>query len=116
MRYILLFLLIFIFSIPIKLTLDEKYPIWLKKNGTHTDQTSGITFIGSKNNAKYFLVCDDIGKIHRIKLKNNRVDIETIEFDKDVEKFLDKFQKMDFEEIIYDKFTNKVFLSIEGNG
>lgn len=116
MRYFLLIYFLFNLFNPIKLTLDENYPIWLKDNGKHTDQTSGIAFIGAKNGAKYFLVCDDIGKIHRIKLKNNRVDIETIEFDKEVEKFLDKFQKMDFEEIVFDKFANRVFLSIEGNG
>jgi hypothetical protein len=116
MRYFLLIYFLFILFNPIKLSLDENYPVWLKDNGKHSDQTSGITFIGAKNNAKYFLVCDDIGKIHRIKLKNDKIDIETIEFDKQVEKYLDKFEKQDFEEIVYDKFNNKVYLSIEGNG
>lgn len=116
MRNFLLIYFLFNLFNPISLTLDENYPIWLKDNGKHTDQTSGITFIGLKNNAKYFLICDDIGKIHRIKLKNNKLDIETIEFDKQVEKYLDKFEKKDFEEIVYDKYSNKVYLSIEGNG
>jgi hypothetical protein len=117
MRYFILILFLFISLLsPIKLTLEQNYPVWLKDNSKHTDQTSGITFIGSKNNSKYFLVCDDIGKIHRIRLKENKLDIETIEFDKSVEKFLDRFKKKDFEEIVYDKFTNQVFISIEGNG
>ncbi|GIV45482.1 MAG: hypothetical protein KatS3mg036_0300 [Ignavibacterium sp.] len=62
------------------------------------------------------MICDDIGKIHRIKLKNNKLYIETIKFSKSVENFLDKFEKKDFEEIVYDKFTNRVYISIEGNG
>ncbi|MCR4418313.1 MAG: hypothetical protein WHV63_08040 [Ignavibacteria bacterium] len=114
--FLILLLLQIITQSPEKLILDENYPIWLKDNEKHSDQTSGITFIGTKNNAKYFLICDDIGKIHRIKLKNNKLDIETIKFSKSVENFLDKFEKKDFEEIVYDKFTNRVYISIEGNG
>ena len=94
MKYFLLILILFVspFS-PIKLTLEDNFPIWLKDNTKHTEQTSGITFIGSKNDTKYFLLCDDIGKIHRIELRNNKIDIETIMFNKSVEKFLDKFDK-----------------------
>ena len=117
MKYFLLILILFVspFS-PIKLTLEDNFPIWLKDKTKHTEQTSGITFIGSKNDTKYFLLCDDIGKIHRMKIKNDKLDIETIAFHKSVEKFLGKFEKRDFEEIVYDKFTNQVFISLEGNG
>lgn len=117
MRYFLIVLFLFItFFSQNKLTLEENYPIWLRDNNKHTDQTSGISFIESKNSSKYFLICDDIGKIHRIRLKDYKIEIETIHFDKTVEKFLDKFEKRDFEEIVYDKFTKQVFISIEGNG
>lgn len=99
-----------------ELLLVDKFPIWLKDGHVRADQTSGITFIGSKNGYKFFLICDDIGKIHRMGIKNNQLKIETLKFDKSVEKTLMNFVKKDFEEIVYDKFTGDVYLSIEGNG
>lgn len=98
------------------LELVDGFPIWLKDDDKNTDQTSGITFIGEKNGKKYFLICDDIGKIHRIALNGTKLKIETIKFDNSVEDFLKSFEKKDFEEIVYDKSTNEVYLSIEGNG
>lgn len=99
-----------------KLELIDGFPIWLKDGDKNSDQTSGITFIGEKNGKKYFLICDDIGKIHRISINDTKLKIETIKFDDSVDKFLKNFEKEDFEEIVYDKQTNQVFISIEGNG
>lgn len=99
-----------------KLSLIDGFPIWLKDGDQNSDQTSGISFIGERNNSNYFLICDDVGKIHQIRLKNNFVKIKTIKFRDNVEEFLKKFEKKDFEEIVYDKWKNEVYLSIEGNG
>ncbi len=114
-KFLLTFLITIVFNSS-RLELNEGFPIWLKDGHEHTDQTSGITFIGEKNGKKFFLICDDIGKIHRISLNGSKLKIETIKFDKSVEKFLDNFEKKDFEEIVYDRKTGNVFLSIEGNG
>ena len=116
MKKFIITFLITLFLTTNKLELIDGFPIWLKDGEIHTDQTSGITFIGEKNNKKYFLVCDDIGKIHRISLKNNHLKIETIKFNKSVENFLNRFIKKDFEEIVYDSKSNRIYLSIEGNG
>lgn len=114
MRKILaLILVLFSFS---ELELVDGFPIWLKDSDIHTDQTSGITFIGERNGKKYFLVCDDVGKIHRISLNGLKVDIHTIKFSNSVEKFLKNFLKWDFEEITFDKNNRDVYISIEGNG
>lgn len=114
-KFLLTFLITTILSID-SLVLIDGFPIWLKDGDHRADQTSGITFIGEKNGIKYFLICDDIGKIHRMVLNGLKLKLETIKFDKAVENFLDSIEKKDFEEIVYDRKTNKVYLSIEGNG
>lgn len=115
-NFSILLVLLFL-TIPInRLTLLDDFPIWLKDNSKRTDQSSGITFIGEKNNQNYFLICDDIGKIHHIRLKHNSIKINTVGLSDKVEDFLRMFEKKDFEEIVYDKWKNEVYLSIEGNG
>jgi hypothetical protein len=114
-KYLIILLFPFLFS-SYELKLIDGFPIWLKDGEKRTDQTSGITFIGNQNHKNVFLVCDDIGKIHRIELKDKEVKIKTIDFDKDLKDFLLNFEKQDFEEIVYDKFTGDIYLSIEGNG
>ena len=96
---------------------DDLYPRWLIGNGYHTEQTSGITYIGSnKENEKFFLLADDIGKIHRLKIIDDTTfTFTSISFSEDVQRFFNDFPKLDFEEIAYDKYTGDIYLSIEGN-
>ena len=96
---------------------DPSYPRWLKSGNYHTNQTSGICFLGIDNDGnKNFLLADDKGKIHHFKIKDDTLfTFSPIHLGKNVEAFLDTFPKWDFEEITYDKNTNSIFLSIEGN-
>ena len=96
---------------------DDLYPRWLIGNGYHTEQTSGITYIDSNNeNEKFFLLADDIGKIHRMKITNDTsFSFTSICFSEEVLWYFYDFPKLDFEEITYDKYTGDVYLSIEGN-
>ena len=93
------------------------YPRWLKNSLYHTDQTSGITFLREKDNADEFLLADDIGKIHRLLIKEDTVfSFSEIHFSDEVLDYLSDFPKLDFEEILYDRFNGKVYITIEGNG
>jgi hypothetical protein len=97
---------------------DENYPRWLKTEDYRTSQTSGITFIGEDEyGSDEFLLVDDIGKMHMLKISSDTSFTFTeIKFSEDVTEYLNSFPKIDFEEIAYDKFTNEVYLTIEGNG
>jgi hypothetical protein len=90
----------------------------LKNEGYRTDQTSGITFISQdENGIDEFLLIDDIGKLHRLKIANDTVfTFNIVNFNKEVAEYLNTFPKIDFEEITYDKFTGDVYITIEGNG
>ena len=87
------------------------------QDSIHSDQTSGITFIKSTSqNKKIFLIADDIGKIYHFKIQNDTIfTFEPVHFSPQVIAYLDTFPKADFEEIVYDKYTGNVYLSIEGN-
>ena len=94
----------------------EGFPKWLSKDNYLTDQTSGIAFINSENHIKKFLLADDIGKLHLLFITNDSLlSFEPINFSKEVEQYLSKFPKKDFEEITLDNSTNLFYLSIEGN-
>ncbi|MDP2362176.1 MAG: hypothetical protein Q8M94_00250, partial [Ignavibacteria bacterium] len=96
---------------------DNNYPLWLKTDQSRTDQTSGIAFIKNDCGTKYFLLADDIGAIHLLKIKDDTLfTINNISFSDSVKKFINSFPKADFEEIIYDKDEDSFYLSIEGNG
>ncbi|MGB5530234.1 MAG: hypothetical protein WBQ32_09700 [Ignavibacteriaceae bacterium] len=101
-----------------EIQLAKNYPRWLKSNSYHTDQTSGITFLREKEDStNEFLLADDIGKIHRLFIKDDTVfNFSEINFSNEVSSYLADFPKLDFEEILYDKFTNKIYITIEGNG
>ncbi len=96
---------------------DSHYPRWMQSDSTHSDQTSGITFITStEQNKKIFLIADDIGKIYHFTIENDTTfNFEPVTFSPQVVAYLDTFPKADFEEIVYDKYTGNVYLSIEGN-
>ncbi len=97
---------------------NEHYPRWLKNESYRTDQTSGITFISEdENGSDEFLLIDDIGKLHRLQILNDTIFTFTkINFSESVQDYLNKFPKIDFEEIAYDKITGEVYITIEGNG
>ena len=110
-------LLLFAQSNKICLTLDEGYPMWLKTSTERTDQTSGIAFIKHDRNKKLFLLADDIGDLKLLTLSDDTLfRITNIPFEDSVKNVLLNFPKADFEEIVYDRYENKYFLSIEGNG
>ncbi|HCY76215.1 MAG TPA: hypothetical protein DHV28_09865 [Ignavibacteriales bacterium] len=96
---------------------DDNFPLWLKTNQSRTDQTSGIAFIKSECNKKYFLLADDIGFIHLLTLHNDSIySIEDVSFVDSAANYFSNFPKQDFEEIAFDKNNGSVFLSVEGNG
>lgn len=96
----------------------ENYPRWLMNDKYHTNQTSGITFLSSSNDGTLqFLLADDIGKIHRLFIKDDTLfSFSEIKFNKEVTEYFTGFPKLDFEEIFFDKFSCDVYLTVEGNG
>ncbi len=101
----------------LKINEDASYPRWLKSGNYYTQQTSGNCFLGlDKEGNKNFLLADDIGKIHHFKIKDDTIfSFSTVVFGENVKDYLKNFPKWDFEEIVFDKYTNSVYLSIEGN-
>lgn len=98
----------------------DNYPIWMKdSSGKHTDQTSGLFYVGMSNNKKVFISCDDIGKMNRLIVDENvfppAIEIIEIKFSDSVTSLFKKFKKTDMEEIYYDSLKNKILLSIEGH-
>jgi hypothetical protein len=101
----------------INLLPDENFPLWLKTEQSRTNQTSGIAFIKTECDKKYFLLADDIGFIHLLTLESDSIySIDSISFTNNTDEYLAAFPKKDFEEIVYDQSTGSVYLSIEGNG
>ena len=102
----------------LKIISAENFPRWLMNDKYHTDQTSGITFLGkSKDGTLQFLLADDIGKIHRLFVEHDTVfKFSEIKFSDELTSYFLDFPKMDFEEIFFDRFSGNIYLSIEGNG
>ncbi len=105
-------------SVGLKINSANNYPRWLKNDVYRTNQTSGITFLREKDNSiMEFLLADDIGKIHRLFIQDDTLfNFSEIKFSDEVIDYLADFPKLDFEEIFYDRFTDDVYLTIEGNG
>lgn len=96
-----------------ELNLAKDFPIWLKFDSVRTNQTSGITYLFDRCGEKYFLLADDIGAIYLLGLKENLITrLEQV----NMQNFFNGYPKQDFEEIVYDRHTQSVFLSVEGNG
>ena len=102
----------------VKIYPAENYPRWLMNDVYRTTQTSGITFLRETDyGVMEFLLADDIGKIHRLFIKDDTLfSFSEIKFSDEVIDYLANFPKIDFEEIFYDRFTDDVYLTIEGNG
>ena len=104
-----------------KLLNVDNYPIWMvDKNGKQTNQTSGICYLGiSKTNGlKQFAVADDDGHIERIELDEKQnppaLNIIPVILSDTVESFFKDFKKKDFEEITFNKKSERLYISIEG--
>lgn len=96
------------------------YPVWMKDNsGKHTDQTSGIAYVGESGGKKIFIAADDIGKLSRISSDETTnpptLEISEINFSEEVSTLFKKFKKVDMEDVFYDKKKNVILLSIEGH-
>lgn len=103
-------------SSELDLVLDSAYPQWLKSGSYRTDQTSGITFIGSGQGKKTFILADDLGSLHKFTIIDDCIfRLEPVHFSSEAESFLKDFPKQDFEEIVYDRYEKRFYLSIEGN-
>ncbi|MFO7447193.1 MAG: hypothetical protein R6W90_12560 [Ignavibacteriaceae bacterium] len=96
---------------------DKNFPQWLSVNGVTVSQTSGIAFIETDSSGnKIFLMADDIGAVNRIVINDTSiVSINNIFLSENVRESLARFSKLDFEEILYDKYTGSVYIFIEGN-
>ena len=100
----------------IPLRKGKNFPRWLKTVDARTDQTSGITFLKEDEGKKYFLLADDIGAFWRLSIARDTIfNLKKLVFSESVKQSLAKFPKKDFEEIVYDKFSGDIFVSIEGN-
>jgi hypothetical protein len=98
----------------------DNYPVWLRDiSGNQTNQTSGFSYIGEKNGIKNFISCDDIGKVNRVEVTESGsapvVKITPIEYSDRVKELFAKFKKTDMEEIMYDRHSDRILLSIEGH-
>lgn len=99
-----------------KLVRDVEYPQWLKSGEYHTDQTSGIAFLGYKSGKKYFLLADDIGALHKFVILDDCVFMfYPIHFSDYVNEYFKDYPKIDFEEIVYDRYEEKFYVSVEGH-
>ncbi len=105
-------------STGLKIQPSDNFPRWLKNDEYKTSQTSGMSFIRETScGTKEFFLADDIGKIHRLFIKDDTLfNFSEINFCDEVLNYLSNFPKLDFEEIFYDRFTGEVYLTIEGNG
>ena len=97
----------------------DYYPLWIiDSSGKHTEQTSGIYYLGTHNEKKVFLTCDDIGRLNKLVIDENKIPptikIINISFSNQVEDVFSNFRKKDFEGIAFDKMRNKIYLSVEG--
>ncbi|MBX7046931.1 MAG: hypothetical protein K1X86_13960 [Ignavibacteria bacterium] len=99
----------------------EGYPIWMKSpEGKFSLQTSGLFYLGRQGQKKFFLSANDNGRIDRISLDESfsppKFDGQVLHFEvASTAKFFAELAKMDFEDIVYDKVTNRILVSIEGN-
>ncbi|MBS4035979.1 MAG: hypothetical protein KGZ85_16065 [Ignavibacterium sp.] len=99
-----------------KLLRDVEYSQWLKSGTYRTDQTSGIAFLGYKSGKKTFLIADDIGALHKFVIIDDCVFLfYPIHFNDYVSEFFKDYPKIDFEEIVYDRYEEKFYVSVEGH-
>ncbi len=99
-----------------QLPYSAHFPRWIKNGSLHSDQTSGITFLRTTTAGKEFLLADDTGFLRRLIISQDTLFIiRDLVLAPGVAAYFDRFPKKDFEEIVYDRGTGDVLLSIEGN-
>jgi hypothetical protein len=94
--------------------LVDGYPAWLADGEIYPLQTSGMAFI--KNDEKsnpIFVIADDKGVLHLLKIKDKIFSITPILIDSSITDTLPDKVRLDFEDLAYDKYANKLFVSIE---
>ncbi len=97
------------------------YPVWMiGPSGLYSQQTSGLFYLGREGDKKFFLSANDNGRIDRISVDDSfippKFDVQILNFEvSSTAKFFQPFAKMDFEDIVYDKVSNKILVSMEGN-
>jgi hypothetical protein len=100
-----------------QLPYSPHFPRWIKNDSLHSDQTSGITFLRSEDKGKEFFIADDSGFLRRVTIsQDTEFTIRDLVLAPDIDAYFSKFPKKDFEEIAYDRYTGKVYLSVEGDG
>lgn len=98
---------------------EPGWPRWLEARDRHTDQTSGLSFVGRDGSgARVFLLADDVGDLWRLRVfgSADSFGLSPIAFEGAAVETLARFPKRDFEEISFCPVTRRVVLSIEGNG
>ncbi|MCE1189407.1 MAG: hypothetical protein LWX56_09725 [Ignavibacteria bacterium] len=116
MRFTLLLLIVCFIAAYGQSQYSSGYPRWMSNATYRTDQTSGMVYLRTVEGKREFLLVDDIGKIHRFFIEHDTVfTFHSIVLSKAVQEYLKDFPKWDFEEVTYDKYTNKIYMSIEGN-
>ena len=98
----------------------DDYPLWIIDSaGNHTEQTSGIYYLGKFDDEKIFLTCDDIGKINKLIINETitppTIKILEIRLSNEVMEVFTGFHKKDFEDISFDNeknvfYENKLYL------
>jgi hypothetical protein len=103
-----------------EIELVDGYPIWMKNaDGFFSRQTSGLYFLGRHDSKKYFLSANDNGRIERISIDESFNPpvfnvVKLINKLSTVNEYLRHLGKWDYEDIVYDKVTNKILVSMEG--
>jgi hypothetical protein len=97
----------------------DDYPIWIiDSTGKHTEQTSGIYYLGKLDGKKVFLTCDDIGKLNKLLINENIIppfiEIKEIGLSNEIRDVFSSFRKKDFEAISFDSKKNNICISVEG--
>lgn len=90
------------------------FPAWLVDGEKYPQQTSGITFIKNDELGQpIFIICDDKQALHFLKVVDNEFTLTDITIDSSVTDTLPPKIRLDIEDVAYDKYTNKVYISVE---
>lgn len=99
-----------------ELVRDISYPQWLMSGEYRTDQTSGIAFLNTDGGKKTFLLADDIGAIHKFVIIDDCIfKFYPVHFNEQVREYFEDYPKIDFEEIVFDSYENRFYVSVEGH-
>lgn len=90
------------------------FPAWLTDGKYFPNQTSGMAFIKTDELGQpVFILCDDKEAFHILKVVDNEFFFQPIVIDSSITDTIPKKVQLDFEDIAYDKYSGKVYVSIE---